>query len=445
MRILALTLIVILLLSSVVFPLVYAEEEQRLFTLKVICVYERTNIPVPNVLVEVYSGKKAAAMGFTGGDGSVSFLLKEGNYTVTVKFYSYSESRNITLNKDITLRFAVKPPSVRPKPVVFTYPFELTIPKEGGLLLSFPRSKGINSSVTFTRPNANYTLEISGVNVNFKARTIGPYTLIINVAYPSVDWYAFRIQVYTVEGYLSLDTTQLVYGSNVTIICKLKVISIPHYPTAEEIARAQQLLFVKFANMIINSTIKDNILTRMQLKKMEQDVNSVKEQLTSSLRLVSDSLKSFKEDVAFFTSNMWFTIGILGALIFILGVGFLMFFRSYSELKPITGIVPSRTVKTKIPSELKVLDERIGRLEKSIEELKDKIVASQRQVQVKVEEVKPSKPKLFKPEFKLKFGLKVKGKTADYLVLFVLFTLLYILWLEFYYLLQLPIPKPPIP
>jgi len=173
----------------------------------------------------------------------------------------------------------------------------LTIPCDSWLLLVFHGSTDITVSLSLARPGANYSIVVSGGGVNFTASTFGPYIFRVHVVYPTLSWYNVTIRVYDPHGVVGYTTTVKYYTCNLTIEANINVISLPEYPTPEEIVRANYNATLSFIRRIINTIIQESLETRSELKRLEKVTDKLSLKLQGSLRELSNALREFRSNV----------------------------------------------------------------------------------------------------------------------------------------------------
>ena len=426
---LAVVLLALLLIPGPVFA-------QEVYKLTVVCYFKDSNVPVEGVLVKVVRGNETVTMGYTGSDGSITFLLPEGNYTVKLKYYEYSRSVNVTLNKDLTLVFR-DVEVAKGKPVVANIPLKLKIPVLGSLKIVFPRALKIEASIGLEHPGFKYELHVMDNEAVFKCNETGFINVTLAAFYPGTGAYKVDVVVETAEGWMGFKTSLPFYGSKCVVYAELEVVKAPHYPTPEEIALAQEKLMAEFAEKIVNATkqhqrrleefanrmvnitSREAFQTRMELKRLRGEMEDIKQSVSSSLNALSKSLAEFKEGVGYLTGNIWYTLAIFGAAICSISFTIVAFLRSYVEIKPIAKVFPSRPLKVKHTEEFKELSRRIKELESLLKKGKES-----------GEKRAPKPPAKFKINY-------VQG--------LALIASAYALWFIMYYVFKLPIPKPPFP
>ena len=173
----------------------------------------------------------------------------------------------------------------------------LNIPVDGGLILVFHGATNITARLGLSRLNANYTLIIGGGNVTFTATTVGPYTLVINVSYPILSWYNVSIKIFDTHNIIGYETMLRYYTSNITIEVNVNVVSLPDYPSAEDIVRANYNATIVFIKNIIDTIIQESLETRSELKRLEKVTDKLPLKLQGSLRELSSALKEFRSNV----------------------------------------------------------------------------------------------------------------------------------------------------
>ena len=286
--------------------------------------------PIAGVLVNVTLNNNVVASEVSDENGQVVFNLP-GNqtYRVIAEYGVWSENKTVYLDgKSEVIRFIVK----YGLPIAeYDLPLRLTIWTPGGFIMTFEEADNVTATVSTYQPGIKYNLVVRKNYVNFECNNSGYFIVNIHVTYRMLDWYSGSLTTYSKSALVRTVQGFSFYSKNLVVHGLVEAIVGPHYPTPEEIAKAQSKYLKEVENNILKYIMKMNTETYLQFKQFHKMLNETNTNIKGFGEFYRKNINGLTDNLSELFANTW--AGILIVSIATVFIGIIMFaaYRSKGE------------------------------------------------------------------------------------------------------------------
>lgn len=315
-------LLVIILIFAPVFE-VYATDNPVQLVVKVSL---SDGTPIAGVLVNVTRSGEIIASEVTDEYGQAIFnLLANQTYTVTASYGVWSDSKDIFLRETEIVHFIVK----YGLPIeTYQLPLRLTIWTPGGFILTFDEADNVTATVSKYQPGSIYNLIVRKNYINFECNSSGYFIIDIHVEYRRLDWHTGSLVTYSTSALLRTIQGFNFYSRKLIVNALVEAIIGPHYPTAEEVAKAQAKYLKEIEDKILQAILKSNTETYLQFKQFNRILNETNNNLKEFGEYYKKNVDTLTRDLSRLFTNTWFAVIILAVVIVFFGAVMLSIYHS---------------------------------------------------------------------------------------------------------------------
>lgn len=247
--------------------------------------------------------------------GRAVFLLPRGSYLVRASTDYWHEEKTVALDGDRTLVFTVG--------VKVGIPVDMTIQTPGGFRITFEPTKNVLADVKSGK-GGRFTLTVKDFAVVFESNQTDVYYVNITVRYERLVEQTLWIESFSTETGASMRTAIPVAASLLVLTGEVRGFTAPHFPTPEEIARAQ-LRYLEQVRGDLEKRIRDLSETVSSLEDTLESQGERIQRLTTMFSELNTRVSgvavqtqkdasTLRETVEVFTSNAWGAIAVLAAV-----------------------------------------------------------------------------------------------------------------------------------
>jgi hypothetical protein len=237
----------------------------------------------------------------------------------------------------------------------YSLPLRLTIWTPGGFILTFEDADNITATVSTFNPRSKYNLNVKKNYVNFETNESGTYVINVLVTYRRLDWYSGSLITYSKTALIRTVQSFSFYSKKLSLVALVDTIIGPHYPTPEEVAKAQAKYLNKVKNDILKEIYKVTTETTINLRQFGSKLNETNTSLKNFAESVTKNMMDLSINLNSLFGNTW--AGLLIIAVVTIFIGIIMISIYHGKEKEF--VYPSEILK-----ELKKLHERVSRLER---------------------------------------------------------------------------------
>ena len=346
-------ILILLIIGLLLSPAVaYAQKENRVQLVVNVTLSDGT--PIAGVMINITQGDVVVASEVTDEYGQAIFLLPANQtYSITASYGVWSETKTVMLSQTEIITFIAS----YGLPIdTYELPLRLTIWTPGGFIMTFEGADNVTAQVVTFQPGLEYQLNVKSNYINFETNESGMFIVNVHVTYKRLDWYTGSIVTYSKAALVRTTMSFSFYSRNLEAKTLVESIVGPHYPTPEEIAKAQLKYLTQVKNDILQQFSKSNTELLVRLKYFEQMLNKTGEDIEVLGKSTSEMVKGLTGNMWRFFTNTWIgQLMMAGILIFAIIV-MLMTYRSRGEKEV---LYPDEIVE-KIEKRIKHLEERLS-------------------------------------------------------------------------------------
>ncbi|MEM3870940.1 MAG: hypothetical protein QXE05_00020 [Nitrososphaeria archaeon] len=281
--------------------------------------------PAQNVIIKAYIGDMLVNEVMTDQNG-MAMLTLPSNETVIISASLFGWQENKTITTRVSqgkIEFTVK---VQATPLEkSTIPLKLTIWAPGGFTLYFEEADQVNATIKTLRMTSKYILTIKQGMIIFETNDTDTYILNAEISYKQPAWRTITLYTYSTAAMLRTSQSFPVYTAKVGLEGMVESIIGPHYPTPEEIAKAQMAQWQQLKAEIIREVVKEIRAETGNLRTQVSDVSNrskdIYEQLKNLFNFSTKSSQTFQDILDNFQANAWSTMLLMVIVVFAITIG----------------------------------------------------------------------------------------------------------------------------